>query len=75
VRQPFYAVNVYALGLFISKDGLQSELGEFKGKSKEQLDQAFFDKLIDSKVPKSFMLVMARDITGKQVNNKQIKPL
>lgn len=68
-------MNVYALGLYIGKEGLQSEFSEYKGKTKDQYDQAFYDKLIDSKTPKSFMLIMARDITAAQVHWAQhMKP-
>lgn len=53
----------------MDKDGLKNELAAYKGKSKEALakDQAFFDKIVSSDLSKSFVLIMARDVTGAQV--------
>ena len=62
-------VNVYAIGMYLTKSGAMTEFAAFKGKTAAQLDQdeTFFDRLINCDLPKEFELCMARDITGKQV--------
>ena len=68
-ERTIFKVKVYAYGLYIDRDIAQRELAMFRGRPAASLDRAFFQRLLEMRIPITLRLVMTRDVAGEAIGN------
>jgi hypothetical protein len=65
-EKTIFRIKVYAYGLYVDAGAARTALAAFSGRPAAALDRdgAFFQRLLDMRVPMTLRLVMTRDVAG-----------
>jgi hypothetical protein len=70
-ERTIFRVKVYAYGLYVDAGAARTVLAAFAGRPAAALDRdrAFFQRLLDMRIPMTLRLVMTRDVAGEAIGN------